>query len=59
MPYQIKKHGTKYSVINTQTHKVFSKGTTNKKAVKQERLLYGIEHGTMIRRDGMTSNKMY
>jgi hypothetical protein len=50
MPYEIKRHGNKFSVINLQTHQVFSKGTTKKKAVKQERLLYGIENGMMVRK---------
>lgn len=49
MPYQIQKHGNKFSVINTQTHHIFSKGTSKKKAVKQERLLYGLENGLLIR----------
>ena len=48
MPYQIKKIGNKFSVINTQTHHIFSKGTTKKKAIKQERLLYGLENGMLI-----------
>lgn len=48
MPYQIKKNNGKYSVMNTQTHHIFSKGTTKKKAIKQERLLYGLEHGMII-----------
>ena len=59
MPYQIKKHGTKYSVMNTQTHKVFSRATSKKKATAQVKLLYGIEHGTIIPHHSMTSNKMY
>jgi len=51
MPYQIiKKNNGKFSVMNIETHKVFSKGTTKTKAIKQERLLYGIENGMMIRK---------
>jgi len=56
MPYEIKKHNGKFSVINIQTHKVFSKGTTKKKAVKQERLLYGIEHGLLVRKQSKKSS---
>jgi len=50
MPYQIKKHNGKYMVVNTQTNHIFSKGTTKAKAIKQERLLYGVENGMMIRK---------
>ena len=48
MPYQIQKHGNKFSVINTQTHHIFSKGTTKKKATAQIKLLYGLENGLLI-----------
>jgi phosphopantothenoylcysteine synthetase/decarboxylase len=50
MPYQIKKHNGKFSVVNIETHKIFSKGTTKKNAIKQERLLLGLEHGMLIRK---------
>ena len=43
MPYKILKHGNKYSVINKQTKRVASKGTTLIKAKKQLRLLYMLE----------------
>lgn len=50
MPYQVKKHNGKFSVVNIETHKIFSKGTTKKNAKKQIRLLYGIEHGMLVRK---------
>ena len=49
MPYQIVKHNNKFSVINTQTHHVFSKNSTKKNAVKQEKLLRGLEHGMVLK----------
>jgi hypothetical protein len=49
MPYEIKKHGNKFSVINVQTHHIFSKNSTKKNAVKQERLLRGLEHGMILK----------
>ena len=47
MPYQIIKHNGKYSVVNKETHKIFSKGTTKKKAQGQEKLLLGLEYRTI------------
>ena len=43
MPYQIVKHGKLYSVVNTQTGKIHSFGTSRNKAEKQMKLLYMIE----------------
>jgi hypothetical protein len=57
MPYQIVKHNGKFSVMNKQTKKIFSKGTTKKKALAQERLLYGIEHGTLNSSNLLSSKK--
>jgi len=49
MPYQIVKHGNKFSVVNTQSGKVFSKNSTKRNAVKQERLLRGLEYGMVLK----------
>lgn len=48
MPYELKKVGKLWSVINTQTGEVHSKGTTKAKAEAQIRLLEQIKHGGMI-----------
>ena len=49
MPYAIvKTHNGKFSLINSATGEVHSKGTTKKKAMAQMRLLEGIEHGKGI-----------
>lgn len=45
MPYKTKKIDNKFEVVNTETGKVHSKGTTKKKAQKQMNLLRGVEHG--------------
>lgn len=50
MPYKIKEKGTKYQVMNIESGKVHSKGTTKGKAEKQVRLLRAIEHGFKPRR---------
>ena len=48
MPYDIiKTPKGKFSLINTATGEVHSKGTTKKKALAQQRLLEGINHGTI------------
>lgn len=44
MPYTLKKDGKTWQVINTETGKVHSKGTTKAKAEAQIRLLHGITH---------------
>ena len=50
MPYQIiKKNNGKYIVMNTQTHHIFSKNSSKAKAIKQERLLYGLEHDMVLK----------
>ena len=45
MPYKVEKRGDKWVTLNTETGKV--KGTHNSKvkALRQMRLLYGIESG--------------
>jgi hypothetical protein len=59
MPYRIiKKNNGKFSVMNIETHKIFSKGTSKKKATAQERLLYGIEHGTLNSSNLLSSKKI-
>jgi hypothetical protein len=46
MPYEIKKEGKGYKVVNTATKKEHSKKPIPKaRAEAQMRLLYGIEHG--------------
>ena len=46
MPYEVKKKGGKYSVVNKTTGRVHST-TTKEKAMRQFRLLEGIEHSTI------------
>lgn len=46
MPYEIRKKGTGFVVVNTATGKEHSKkGIPKKRAESQMRLLYGIEGG--------------
>ena len=47
MPYEIRRHGSGYSVVNKDTRKVHSKHATKESARAQFRLLEGIEHGTI------------
>ena len=50
MPYDIRKKGTGYVVVNTATGKEHSKKPIPKsRAESQMRLLYGIEHGMIPR----------
>jgi hypothetical protein len=51
MPYAIKRKGSKYQVVNTETGKVHST-TTKAKAEKQLHLLRGIEHDWQPTEDG-------
>lgn len=50
MPYAIRKRGSSYEVVNTETGRVHAKHTTKKKAEAQVRLLRGVEHGMKPRR---------
>ncbi|MEM5854666.1 MAG: hypothetical protein QXS37_04500 [Candidatus Aenigmatarchaeota archaeon] len=45
MPYKIEKRGNKYVVVNKKTGKVKGTHSSREKALRQMRLLYGIEHG--------------
>ena len=45
MPYEIKKEGSFYKVINKKTGKVHAKCSTKEKAEAQVFLLRGVEHG--------------
>ena len=45
MPYKMHKRGSQFQVVNEDTGKKYSKGTTKKKAEAQERLLRAVEHG--------------
>ena len=47
MPYKMRKLPNKdlYKVYNTDTKKVYAKGTSREKSIKQLRYLRGIEHG--------------
>lgn len=47
MPYEIKRVGTYYCVVNKDTGKKYSEHTTHDKAKKQLALLEGIDHGTI------------
>jgi hypothetical protein len=52
MPYEIRKKGAGYVVTNTVTGKEHSKKPIPKKrAEAQMRLLYGIEHGMIPRKE--------
>ena len=44
MPYEIKKRGPLYSVVNSETGRIHSRGTSRDKAVRQMRLLYMLEN---------------
>ena len=51
MPFELKKKGTGYVVKNIQTgHEHSKKGIPKKRAEAQMRLLYGIEHGMVPRK---------
>lgn len=45
MPYSVEKRGDKWVTINTETGKVKGTHDSKKKAIRQMRLLYGIESG--------------
>ena len=49
MPYQIVKKGEKWEVINKDTRKSHGKHDSKEKAMKQMRLLHGIENGMKVR----------
>jgi hypothetical protein len=49
MPYDIRRRGKKFVVINRDTGDVKGKHDTMGEAESQMRLLYGIEHGMKIR----------
>lgn len=51
MPYAIRRnHDKSYSVINTESRKVHSYHTTKEKATAQLRLLFGLDHGMILRK---------
>lgn len=58
MPYEIKRVGTYYSVVNKDTGKKHSEHSTHANALAQLRLLEGIEHGT-IKNPGMGRVRKY
>lgn len=45
VPYEIKRKGSKYQVVNKETGEVKAEATSKSKAERQLRLLRGIEHG--------------
>lgn len=45
MPYAIRRRGTKYQVVNTETGDVKAESTSKAKAERQLKLLRGVEHG--------------
>ena len=45
MPYQVVKMGERWVVKNTETGDVKGKHESREKAMRQMRLLYGVEHG--------------
>lgn len=44
MPYEVRKHGSGYEVINKDTGEVHARHTTKAKAEAQVRLLEGVDH---------------
>lgn len=57
MPYEIRRKGSKYQVVNTDTGKVHST-TTKLKAERQLRLLEGIERDWSKTGDGAYTRKV-
>jgi len=51
MPYAVKRKGSRYQVVNTETGKIHST-TTKEKAEKQVKLLRGIERDWQPTSDG-------
>jgi len=51
MPYEIRKQGGKYHVINKETGKDKGASETREKAVAHMRLLQGVEHGMKPRKE--------
>lgn len=51
MPYVIQKIGKKYRVINPENRRVHANGTSLKNAKAQVRLLNGIKHGLILRKN--------
>jgi len=49
MPYKIEKRGNKWVTVNKDTGDVKGTHDSREKAVKQMRLLYGVEHGMKVR----------
>ena len=50
MPYDIVKKGTGYTVKNLDTgHEFSKKGIPKSRAKAQMRLLYGVEHGMVVK----------
>jgi len=45
MPWAVRKRGTKYVTVNTDTGKVKGTHTSKAKAEAQKRLLYAVKHG--------------
>lgn len=45
MPYEIRRAGDGYEVVNRETGKVHARHTSLRKARLQVRLLHGVEHG--------------
>ena len=54
MPYAIRRKGTRYQVVNSETGEVKAESTSRAKAERQIRLLRGIEHGWTPTGDGET-----
>ena len=50
MPYSIHMQSGMHIVTNKETGKVHGKHDTHEKAMKQMRLLHGVEHGMKVRK---------
>ena len=57
MPYQVRRKGNRYQVVNTETGKIHST-TTRAKAEKQLRVLKGIEKDWTATGDGAYTRKI-
>ena len=50
MPYEIRKKGNKFHVINSETNEDKGASDSREKAIAHMRLMYGVEHGMKPRK---------
>jgi hypothetical protein len=59
MPYEIRRKGSRYQVVNSDTGEIHAHATTKAKAEKQLKLLRGVEHGwTPTNKPGVYTRKI-